>query len=321
MARIFVSYNQHDSDFVRKVADRLKQLGHDIAIDVDALSPGQDLRNTLANALRNSDVFVVFVSKTSTSSQFVLGEIGAARAYADESNRMLVVPVLIDDIQIPPIIQDLFVIAATDKDSVAVSEKINSAIAIFLGRKAAQDEQESVLSQKIERNSAAYIEEAISLLESLEKRNRLFGTIWYVLGFVALLCGVVFAGLGIVFYAGDQSTNWSDFAVITLKSVVIVGLLAACSKYAFTLGKSYIDESLKSADRMHAISFGKFYLQVFGAKANWPEVKEAFQHWNIDRESNFARLSSSEFDPKLVDSLVQLAEVVRKDSNSKRSGK
>jgi len=67
-----------------------------------------------------------------------------------------------------------------------------------------------------------------------------------------------------------------------------------------------MSEALKSADRIHAISFGKFYLKVYGARATWPEVREAFQHWNIDRTSVFSSLGTTEFDPKLMEGLLEL---------------
>ena len=78
----------------------------------------------------------------------------------------------------------------------------------------------------------------------------------------------------------------------------------------FSLGKSYSSESLKSSDRIHAIRFGEFYLRAFGDKTKWEELKEVFQHWNIDRNSSFASLDVSQFDPKILESLTDLIKVV-----------
>lgn len=310
MAKIFVSYTQKDRAFVVQVAAALKDQGHEITVDVDSLSPGQNWRKTLADGLKASEVFVVFLSESSLASQSVLGEIGAARAYSEESDRMLFIPVLIDEIQIPNVVQDLLVVTAFDRNPVSVTQKIEAAIASFFGRRAAKEEQDAAFSRRIEANAAEYIEEAIRLLGTLESRNRWFGIVWYVSGFIALILGIVFAILGTVGLVNVGERGWLDFAILALKSIVVVGLLGACSKYAFTLGKSYVSESLKSADRMHAISFGKFYLRVYGSKATWPEVREVFQHWNIDRSSSFNSLATSEFDPKLLDTLVELARAV-----------
>ena len=80
------------------MAERLKLVGNEITIDVESTSAGQDWRGRLSEGLRNAEVFIVLVSQSSIRSPFVQQELGAARAYAAESDRMLVVPVLIDDI-------------------------------------------------------------------------------------------------------------------------------------------------------------------------------------------------------------------------------
>jgi len=318
MSKIYISYNSKDREFVVQAAERLKDHGHHIIVDVDSLSPGQSWRQTLSEGLKSSDVFVVFLSENSLSSQFVLSEIGAARAYSDESDRMLLIPILIDNIQIPTVIQDLLVISAFDRNLAELTQKIETAIASFSGRRAAKEEKEIEFSRRIETNTAEYIEEAIALLRKLEARNRYFGTAWYISGFLALILGIVFAVMGVASMAAVGERGWLDFAILALKSVVVVGLLGACSKYAFTLGKSYVSESLKSADRMHAISFGKFYLRVYGSKATWPELKEVFQHWNIDRSSSFASQTTSEFDPKAIESLLELTRILWNKSSEKK---
>jgi len=318
MATVYISYNQRDRDFVAEVAERLKSQGHLLTLDVEALSPGQDWRRALTDGLKNSEVFVVFLSQNSLTSQFVLSEIGAARAYAAESDRMLMIPVIIDQIQIPPVIQDLHAIFVPDRNIDQIVERISTAISAFIGRRAAKEEQAAAVAEKIEANSAEYIEEAIQSLERLEKRNRIVGSAWYVAGFLALVLGIAFAFVGVATIASAPERTWVDFSILSLKTIVVIGLLGACAKYAFTLGKSYVSESLKSADRIHAISFGKFYLRVFSAKATWPELKEVFQHWNIDRSSSFTSLDTSQFDPKLIESIIEIARMVTGKSDEKK---
>ena len=86
----------------------------------------------------------------------------------------------------------------------------------------------------------------------------------------------------------------------------------ASSKYAFTLGKSYMNESLKNSNRLHAISFGKFYLQAYGDVVTPEDVKEVFQHWNIDKDSSFKELNSQSFDPRIFESAIEIASVLTK---------
>jgi hypothetical protein len=94
-------------------------------------------------------------------------------------------------------------------------------------------------------------------------------------------------------------------------------MLVALAKYAFTLGKSYMVEALRNADRRHAISFGEFYLKAFASQATWVEVKDAFQHWNIDRGSHFLSQDVREFDPQLVDTLAGLFRAIAARNESK----
>jgi hypothetical protein len=310
MANLYISYNQRDREFVASIAERLKGQGHQLTLDVEALSPGQDWRRALTDGLKSSEVFIVFLSQNSLDSQFVLSEIGAARAYAAESDRMLMIPVIIDEIQIPAVIQDLHVIVVPNRDIEQIVERISTAISAFIGRRAAKEEQAEAVAQRIEANAAEYIEEAIRSLEKLERRNGVIGSSWYIAGFVSLILGIAFAFVGVANIASAPERTWVDFAILSLKTIVVIGLLGACAKYAFTLGKSYVSESLKSADRIHAISFGKFYLRVFSAKATWPELKEVFQHWNIDRSSSFSSLDPSQFDPKLIESIIEIARMV-----------
>ncbi|MCG3741768.1 hypothetical protein [Vibrio cincinnatiensis] len=80
-----------------------------------------------------------------------------------------------------------------------------------------------------------------------------------------------------------------------------------------------MNESLKNSDRLHAISFGKFYLQAYGDIVTPDDVKEVFQHWNIDKDSSFRKLGSDSFDPRIFESAIEIARVLTK--NEKKSTK
>jgi hypothetical protein len=307
MARIYISYARPDQEFAQALAGRLRDAGHGITADFDALLPGQDWRNTLFQGLKNAEVFIALLSEASLSSQFVSQEIGAARAYALESDQMLVIPIMIDQSRIPPTIQDIQVLLAPDRDIDRIVLEVSKAISNFLGRRAAKDVKAAEVAKRIEINAASYIEDAVQSQKISELRNRRFGVFWYLAGFICLIVGIAFAIFHAGFVTSASGLGWTDFGVIALKSVIVIGLLGACSKYAFSLGKSYISESLKCSDRIHAIAFGKFYLQAYGEKATWNELKEVFQHWNIDRTSTFSSLDSSQIDPQVISLISQLA--------------
>jgi hypothetical protein len=194
------------------------------------------------------------------------------------------------------------------------------AIDTFAGVKAARQVERSEIQERIERKAADYIEEALKSLGTRERQFRRIALMWYGAGFIALIGGIattVILSRDAMLRLALPSNQWPTFAYLALKSIIIIGLLVATSKYSFTLGRSYMTESLKNADRVHAISFGKFYLGAFGERATWPEIKEAFQHWNIAKDSAFSSLDSKEFDPNFVGALVEVAKV----AGAKASGK
>ena len=237
MAKIYLSYSHADRDFALELARTLRGLGHQLIIDVDTLQPGQDWRRALESGLRHSDVFVVLLSKESVSSQYVLSEIGAARAYAESSEGKALIPVILDQIQIPPVVADLMAIVSPKRNVEEVSESINRAVSAFEGKRAAVEDEQRALSEKIQTSAAEYVDDAITSLLKREKRDRWLGVIWQFIGFVALGVGVAFVVATITQdLSGTSTRNWPDFAQLALRSVLVIALLGACAKYAFILG-------------------------------------------------------------------------------------
>jgi hypothetical protein len=166
------------------------------------------------------------------------------------------------------------------------------------------------IQQRLERTASDYIQDALESLGVRETMYRWTGLAWYVAGFLALIAGIwtaVALSRDAMGRLNGPNSLWPLFAYLALKSMIIIGLLVATSKYSFTLGRSYMSESLKNSDRKHAISFGNFYLRAYGDKATWQEIKEAFQHWNIAKGSAFATLDPREFDPDFLGMAVKLA--------------
>jgi hypothetical protein len=102
--------------------------------------------------------------------------------------------------------------------------------------------------------------------------------------------------------------TWEFIAFSVFKGLVAVALLAGLAKYSFLFSSSYMQEALKNADRRHAINFGKFYLESYGAAAEWSQVKEAFEHWNITGSNAFKRSDGSMSDISALEKAVALIE-------------
>lgn len=319
MAKIYISYNHADRELAIQISSGLKAQGHQITLDVESLAPGQDWRAALSEGLKASEVFVALLTESSLKSQFVLSEIGAAQAYMESTGRLLLIPVIADQIEIPPIVRHINAIFSPDHDVDYILQELGRAIAAFEGQRAAKEEREVEVRKRIEKNTAEYVDDVLQSLDKGELRNRRAAFIWYVLGFATLVLGVAFGLYSLSNIGAAVGQSWTWIAVITLKSVIVVGLLIACSKYSFALGKSYMTEALKSSDRRHAIHFGKFYLRAYGIDASWTELKEVFQHWNIDKSSAFSGLDPAQYDPKFLDSAINLVKALSELKEGRKS--
>lgn len=152
-------------------------------------------------------------------------------------------------------------------------------------------------------NSKKFVGAALSLLNTKESRFHLISGVWAVVGALSLLMGVVIAILTMISssdsYHQAAGSGLAYYFFHLFRGLVVVGLCGLLSRYAFVFSNSYMHESLKIGERAHAIRFGEFYLDTYGANAEWEKVKEAFAHWNISGQSAF-----SKSDPGNADSAV-----------------
>lgn len=63
-------------------------------------------------------------------------------------------------------------------------------------------------------------------------------------------------------------------------------------------------ESIRCADRAHAIGLGKLYLQLYKSKFEWRELKDIFQNWNIDKGSAFIKQDAKDIVGIGVDGII-----------------
>ncbi len=71
MANVFISYDREDSDFAELVQARLEKAGHDTLMDIELLNAGDDWRNELDQAIRDSHVLVVIMTPDAAVSKYV----------------------------------------------------------------------------------------------------------------------------------------------------------------------------------------------------------------------------------------------------------
>jgi hypothetical protein len=199
---------------------------------------------------------------------------------------------------------------------------------IALAREELEREKEKYREEsrsKIESRSSAYVNDALSSLDASAKKYHSTGRNWSIAGFVALVAGVAtgvyFGAVGLTPLEGQTDVAWPQVSFFAFKGVIVIGLFIALAKYCFTYGQSFTHEAIKNSERKHAINFGKFYLETYGADAQWAQIKEAFEHWNINSTSAFSGTDSDKFDPKVFEKTIQLVETVQKIGKRKTDDK
>lgn len=310
MAKIYFSYVSEDAEYVQGLIRELGPEGHEF-VGIGTLGfVASDSNPMPATVLKSIDLIVFVISANSFQNLTITRECAVASGFARANGTPAIISILLDSKSPPGTLAGYHAFHADRKSLGAVVASIRDNAGMMDGSRAALESRERVTEARIQENATEFIKEALVSLEVVEARDRWFANVWHWLGFACLFGGVLVVALAV--YFGQQAANSSIEGVIlgALKLFFLLGLLGACAKYSFVLGKSYSGEARKSSDRMHAIRFGKFYLNVFKGEIKWAEIKEVFQHWNIDRNSSFSELDASQFDPKIIETLTDFARVV-----------
>ncbi len=102
--RVFLCHATEDKKEVRKLSQRLQADGIDVWLDEEKLLPGQEWRHEIPQAVRDSDIILVCLSKQSTTKEgYVQKEIALALDIADEKpeNTIFIIPLKLEECNLP----------------------------------------------------------------------------------------------------------------------------------------------------------------------------------------------------------------------------
>jgi hypothetical protein len=310
MANILVLYLDEDSPMVEEFSSALEAHGHSL-VELGLFSLAEiDYPNAVPHYISSCDVAMPVITSACVTSRRFRKELAFIFGYMGDQKRLdAIVPVIMDGTSIDgevnlfsPIVLDPAKISTAVED---VLERVDKA----MGKLAAQAAILEEKRENVKRSAATYIENTQKALKDREKDFKLRAEAWYVVSYVSLGGGV---GLGIWKGAGiSVAQDGLPLAAYLFAGLIATVFLVAISKLSFTLAKGYMVESLRNADRSHAIAFGEFYLNAFEEKIEWSEVKDVFQHWNIDRGSSFISQEASQFDPNLLETALEIAKVLK----------
>lgn len=103
---VFISYSSKDRRFADKLAKDLKSKGMHVWYDQWELRVGDSLIDKINAGIRSQDYIVVVLSKASVRSKWVMKELNAGFIRELDEKRIVLLPVLIEDCDIPPLLSD-----------------------------------------------------------------------------------------------------------------------------------------------------------------------------------------------------------------------
>jgi hypothetical protein len=98
---VFISYSHVDTDFVNIFSSLLLNLDIQIWKDSKDLQIGGEILDSLSQAVKNASHFCCIISSSSVKSPWVRQELNYAKQRQLESSDLAIVPILIDEVEIP----------------------------------------------------------------------------------------------------------------------------------------------------------------------------------------------------------------------------
>ncbi len=99
--QIFLSYASSDRDVAQRIAEEIRRVGMGVWFSEWELRPGDSIVERIEEGLSASDVLLILLSPQSVGSRWVQHELSAALSQELKSRAITIIPVLIEDCQIP----------------------------------------------------------------------------------------------------------------------------------------------------------------------------------------------------------------------------
>lgn len=200
--------------------------------------------------------------------------------------------------------EETSIAARYSKHILSLDEGRQFLISTFPEIAAAYDLQTKELMKSIETDGYEYLDDTISDLKKQKKCNYGISWVCYGLSLIILVALLIFAfcKFSKLDSAGIDISLYQTI-VLCVEIVVLSIAAVSISRFLFLLGKSFMVESLRNANRAHAIGLGKLYLKLYKGKFKWDELKDVLRNWNIDSGSAFMTLDAKDIEPVSLDNL------------------
>lgn len=105
MAFVFLSHSHQDKPFCRQLAADLRRAGHAVWIDEAEINIGDSLIDKIAAGLGQVDFVAAVLSVSSVQSAWVAKELEIASNREIDERRVVVLPLLLHDVEMPPFLR------------------------------------------------------------------------------------------------------------------------------------------------------------------------------------------------------------------------
>jgi hypothetical protein len=104
--RVFISHSSQDRTFAERLAEDLRRHRLSVWFDCRELKVGDSICDVISAALDAVDYLVVILSRASVQSRWVQAELNAALMAELSGKGIMVLPVLMEEVEIPPLLRD-----------------------------------------------------------------------------------------------------------------------------------------------------------------------------------------------------------------------
>lgn len=131
---VFFSHTHSDKARVRPFADAIQSHGLEVWMDEERIAPGDSLLETVSRGLRSAECLAFFMSRASVESLWVRQELSivmAARLSA-HGKGPIVIPILLEDVDLPPVLRDVKYIDLRTGDLAVAAAEFSRAVSQHL---------------------------------------------------------------------------------------------------------------------------------------------------------------------------------------------
>ena len=101
MSNIFISYSTANKNFALRLTSDLENFGHQVWLDERKINIGDSLIEKIREGIDTVDFVLAILSKTSVKSEWVKKELEIASNREIDEKRIIVLPILIEDVILP----------------------------------------------------------------------------------------------------------------------------------------------------------------------------------------------------------------------------